>query len=179
MFLYLIPYPYWQYYCAAIAALFRSSQQLCNFVEIILWHRCSTINLMQIFRALFLRTPIDACFWLFSAFLDFLGSKKLLSFSGKTSLHVNFTYSVLKSLIVICFYVLFYFINNVWILTVIRVATCHAYKCTNKARIHADSVFLIFRGFNIKKSEANKLIEVFAYDDGNIILIYHAHWIYF
>ena len=34
-----------------------------NFIEIALWHGCSPVNLLHIFRTPFLRTPLDGCFW--------------------------------------------------------------------------------------------------------------------
>ena len=30
---------------------------LCNFIEITLWHRCSSVNLLHIFRTLFPKNP--------------------------------------------------------------------------------------------------------------------------
>ena len=36
---------------------------LCNFIEIIPWHRCSPVNLLHIFRTPFVRTPLEGCFW--------------------------------------------------------------------------------------------------------------------
>ena len=41
-----------------------SIKLLCNFIEIALWYGCSPLTLLQIFRAPFLRTPLDGCFWL-------------------------------------------------------------------------------------------------------------------
>ena len=34
-----------------------------NFIEITLWNGCFPVNLLHIFRAPFLRTPFDDCFW--------------------------------------------------------------------------------------------------------------------
>ena len=34
-----------------------------NFIEITLWHGCSPVNLLHIFRTPFSRTPLDGCFW--------------------------------------------------------------------------------------------------------------------
>ena len=39
-----------------------SIKLLCNFIEITLQHGCSPLNLLHIFRALFLRTPLGYCF---------------------------------------------------------------------------------------------------------------------
>ena len=36
---------------------------LCNFTEIILWHGCSPINLLLIFRAPFYKKPLEVCIW--------------------------------------------------------------------------------------------------------------------
>ena len=36
-----------------------------NFIEVALWHKCSPVNLLHIFRNLFLRTPLNDCFWTF------------------------------------------------------------------------------------------------------------------
>ena len=33
-----------------------------NFIEIKLWHGCSRVNLLDIFRAPFLRTPLEGWF---------------------------------------------------------------------------------------------------------------------
>ena len=35
-----------------------------SFIEIILWHECSPVNLLHIFKQLFLTTPLKDCFWL-------------------------------------------------------------------------------------------------------------------
>ena len=41
-----------------------SIKLLCNFIEIPLWHGCSTVNLLYIFsKNLFLITPLYGCFW--------------------------------------------------------------------------------------------------------------------
>ena len=40
---------------------------LCNFLEIALWHGCSPLNLLHIFRTAFLRTPLDNCFCFFKS----------------------------------------------------------------------------------------------------------------
>ena len=40
-----------------------SIKLLCNFIETVLWHGCSPVNLLHIFRThIFLRTPVDGCF---------------------------------------------------------------------------------------------------------------------
>ena len=41
-----------------------------NFIEIALWHECSPVNLLHIFRTLFLRTPLDGCFWILIFYLE-------------------------------------------------------------------------------------------------------------
>ena len=35
-----------------------------NSIEITLRHGCSPVNLLHIFKHLFLRTPLDSCFWI-------------------------------------------------------------------------------------------------------------------
>ena len=35
----------------------------CNFIEIALWHGCSPVNLLHIFRTLFTGTPLGGCLW--------------------------------------------------------------------------------------------------------------------
>ena len=35
-----------------------------NFIEITLRHECSPVNLLHIFRTLFLKTPLEGCFWM-------------------------------------------------------------------------------------------------------------------
>ena len=42
---------------------FNKAALLCNFIEIALRHRCSLVNLLHIFRHLFLGTPLGGCFW--------------------------------------------------------------------------------------------------------------------
>ena len=45
--------------CRSVISInFRS-----NFIEITLWHGCSTVNLLHIFRTPSLRTPLDGYFW--------------------------------------------------------------------------------------------------------------------
>ena len=39
-----------------------SIKLLCNFIKITLWHGFSPVNLLHIFKDLFLRTPLDGCF---------------------------------------------------------------------------------------------------------------------
>ena len=41
-----------------------SIKLLCNFIEIAPQYRCSPVNLLHIFRTLFLRTPLNGCFCL-------------------------------------------------------------------------------------------------------------------
>ena len=57
---------------------------LCNLIEITLWHGCSPVNLLRIFRTpISLRTSLDGCFW-FSwekfYFVDFTAFKITASF---------------------------------------------------------------------------------------------------
>ena len=40
-----------------------SIKLLCSFIEITLRHGCSPVNLLHIFRTLFLGTPLGGCFW--------------------------------------------------------------------------------------------------------------------
>ena len=40
--------------------------KLSNFIEITLWHGCSSLTLLDIFRTLFLGTTLDGCFCIFS-----------------------------------------------------------------------------------------------------------------
>ena len=49
-----------------------SIKLLCNFIEIVLRHGYSPVNLLRTFRHLFLRTPLDGCFCN-TLFLTFLG----------------------------------------------------------------------------------------------------------
>ena len=35
-----------------------------QLIEIAFQHGCSLVNLLHIFRNLFLRTPLDGCFWI-------------------------------------------------------------------------------------------------------------------
>ena len=37
---------------------------LCNFIEIALWHGCSPVKCRIFSEHLFLRAPLDGCFWL-------------------------------------------------------------------------------------------------------------------
>ena len=54
-----------------------SIKLLCNFIKIALWHRCSLVNLLHVFRIPFtkntskVKTPLDGCFciYLFSSCL--------------------------------------------------------------------------------------------------------------
>ena len=42
-----------------------SIKLLCSFIEITFRHGCSPINLLHIFKYLFLKTSLEGCFWLF------------------------------------------------------------------------------------------------------------------
>ena len=39
-----------------------------SFIEITLWHGCSPVNLLHIFRTPFIRTPMDGCFFLSTSY---------------------------------------------------------------------------------------------------------------
>ena len=39
-----------------------SIKLLCSFIEMTLWHGCSLVNLLHIFRNLFIRTALGGCF---------------------------------------------------------------------------------------------------------------------
>ena len=41
----------------------RTPMSKSDFNKVVLQSRCSPVNLLQIFRTPFLRTPLDACFW--------------------------------------------------------------------------------------------------------------------
>ena len=42
---------------------------LCNFIEITLWHGCSSVNLLGIFRtSFFVGTSLEGCFWKYTVF---------------------------------------------------------------------------------------------------------------
>ena len=41
------------------------NKAVCNFIDIPLWHGYSPVNLLHIFRTLFIRTPLDGCLWPF------------------------------------------------------------------------------------------------------------------
>ena len=45
-----------------------SIKLLCNFIELALQHGYSPVNLLHNFRTLFLRTPLDGCFYVFLKF---------------------------------------------------------------------------------------------------------------
>ena len=51
-----------------------SVKLLCNFIEIALWHGCSPVNLLHIFRHLLLKTLWEGCFWSKATLLPFRSS---------------------------------------------------------------------------------------------------------
>ena len=50
--------------------MYRRAPMLCKFIEITLQHGCSTVNLLHIFRTLFIRTPMEV-FKVFQRFSKF------------------------------------------------------------------------------------------------------------
>ena len=54
-----------------------SIKLLWNFIEIALWHGCSPVNMLHIFRTHFPKTPLDGYFFLFTI----LHAKRLSQFS--------------------------------------------------------------------------------------------------
>ena len=53
-----------------------SIKLLCNFIEIAIWHGCSPVNLLHIFRTTFPKNTSESCFWKFNEIykhvLDFI-----------------------------------------------------------------------------------------------------------
>ena len=46
--------------------LLRKGVLKSNFIEITLWHGCSPLNLLHILRAIFLRTALKGCFFIYN-----------------------------------------------------------------------------------------------------------------
>ena len=49
----------WEHLCWSAISV----KLVCNFIEITFQHGCSPVNLLHIFRAPFLGTPLGGCFW--------------------------------------------------------------------------------------------------------------------